>query len=285
MQSTATCPLDYFSTLFEVAVRSELSTLSKLLYPELWSDLQAVLACNLFWHQRCLVYCKSLEYTSSLDWKAIYNSLALTEQNHHWSSITSIAVALALELAYGKPDKSNNDEQSEVWQQVRSPQALQYMLENDMLVLDFEYPCNSVAACACLDLVDMLDPLVQVTQQLTKEDDRYPYLVEMIIELISDCSVQTIDKLICLAKQVGEDYDASALLGCAMQTNNRDMIECMYRKFTFELEDIVSAILDSTSILGLQVSLEKYPEMEDKLDELLQAAIDNQIVELVEYLQ
>lgn len=109
--------------LFEVAVRSELDILGKLLYPELWSDLREILASNLFWYQRCIVYCKCLPADLTPDWRSVYNSLRSTKQNGHWSSITSIAVVTALELAYGKPYKGNYEEQSEVWKQVRSSRA------------------------------------------------------------------------------------------------------------------------------------------------------------------
>ncbi|CAH6419504.1 Hypothetical protein POVR2_LOCUS6 [uncultured virus] len=151
-------------------------------------------------------------------------------------------------------------------------EALEHMLDNDVLVLDFEHAYPALIECACLDLVDMLEPLVQVAQRLTDEEG---------------CTQRTLQVLLDLTLRVRDSCDSDMLLRLAMDTKNRSLVECIYNNFEFGLEDIVAAILDSGSIAGLEVSLEKYPELEDELQDLLQSAMRNKIVnlrELIEYL-
>lgn len=126
--------------LFEIAVRSNLDVLKKLYLTSLSEQVASLISNNAFWHRRTeWLVARELSISSGVNWAQVYESLrqaqlfpesALTEVTR---DLDSLLVYLKV---YGPLDTSSPELIEDIWRDVASPEALEFLLNTDVIVYD-----------------------------------------------------------------------------------------------------------------------------------------------------
>ncbi|CAH6420334.1 Hypothetical protein POVR2_LOCUS128 [uncultured virus] len=260
--------------LMEIALKLGNETLSNLVLPELWDTLAIVLSNDLFWLRRCEIELRtSLQDVGNLQWKRVYNTIVYKRYDY------VAAIDLLLQL---------NVKLEIEWEDVKSPEVLEYLLARNMLQSDIEDKIQCLrSACSenlhrlVMPLLDLIDSEVDEAELSFDEKSDLDIEIGECLEVAAGSG--SLLALKELENRVSLQHDSElTVLTAAIEGGHKHIVR--YIAQYYELADIarLAAQHDAREILYLAIELDEDATL--SLQDLFWEAIEAGAVDCIELL-
>lgn len=292
---------DVFS---EIAVRLDDETLARLAVLGFLPVMRVVLANQDFWYRRTSFLAShasdrvkgGLKPRSDVDWRRIYRTLAATSDSSSpgqeqviWRHLDYVPALLVLEEVYGRPDWEKRGDIEEVWYEIESESALEYMLDEEFLT---SY-ASGLGACLesaaengrdelIEDLLERLNAYLEETDEWQDED-----IAERAIDKAAEIAARerratTLELLIeGKHRELDENSD---LITAAIEGEDKDVMRYLLSQYAYsdiEPIDLMKSAVNSTLIPFL---VDHYHTPIEELFPLFELAVECDATATIDFL-